>query len=591
MAVTITGLTDADLRVFANIPLGETMYTMGQVEARLGSITGTVAEYIASAVSTAWKAGGSKTASGLLAKTGNAYDLLISGNEGKVYQLSEDLDVDSTTASVFVEPSGTHIEAGTDVAVINTAASGQTPVYKFNALAVTDSSVVKSVNGNTPTNGAVTIPNAVASGQTGAKSGLMTAADKYKLDTISTGAEVNQNAFSTVNAGTFSINASLKTDSFTISGGTGISVGKSGNDTVLISAVLSSGYGAVSLYNDNSGNGVFSTAGDECDTFTMYAGDYVTFSSVSGTGAPQINVSIPAAGTNSGESGLMTPSQVTKLNGISAGAEVNQNAFSKVAVAGQTTVEADAKTDTLNLAAGTGISITTNSSTDTVTVGVTDSVVTKVRFNGTEYSADNGVADIGSAVTDVRVGGSSVVGSCGVAEITIPVTDVQAAGVSIVSSGIASIPVTDVKVGGSSVLSCGVAEITLPVTDVKVGGATIVSCGVAEIAFPVTEVQIAGTSILHCGLANIPMASVVSSGSTFNHTCGVVNLAGSVDDSLSNAVPTLSLLKTDFVSGKTLHDNLVSCGIGSPSSGSYLSGTLYALIAALHASDNRSEAG
>ena len=48
--------------------------------------------------------------------------------------------------------------------------------------------------------------------------------------------------------------------------------------------------------------------------------------------------------------------------------EANQNAFSNVAVSGQSTVVADTTTDTLTLAAGTGISITTNATTDTVTI-------------------------------------------------------------------------------------------------------------------------------------------------------------------------------------------------------------------------------
>lgn len=51
--------------------------------------------------------------------------------------------------------------------------------------------------------------------------------------------------------------------------------------------------------------------------------------------------------------------------------EVNQNAFSNVAVSGQTTIAADTATDTLTITAGTGISITTDSSTDTVTISST----------------------------------------------------------------------------------------------------------------------------------------------------------------------------------------------------------------------------
>lgn len=44
------------------------------------------------------------------------------------------------------------------------------------------------------------------------------------------------------------------------------------------------------------------------------------------------------------------------------------NTFSSIAVAGQNTVSADSSTDTLTLVAGTGISIATNSGTDTITI-------------------------------------------------------------------------------------------------------------------------------------------------------------------------------------------------------------------------------
>jgi len=61
---------------------------------------------------------------------------------------------------------------------------------------------------------------------------------------------------------------------------------------------------------------------------------------------------------------------VTITNTGSAG-EANQNAFSSVAVSGQSNVVADSATDTLTLAAGTGISITTDAGTDTVTIAAT----------------------------------------------------------------------------------------------------------------------------------------------------------------------------------------------------------------------------
>jgi len=51
------------------------------------------------------------------------------------------------------------------------------------------------------------------------------------------------------------------------------------------------------------------------------------------------------------------------------GAEVNQNAFSNIKV-GTTTIAADSKTDTLELTAGTGITLTPDDTNDKVTVSV-----------------------------------------------------------------------------------------------------------------------------------------------------------------------------------------------------------------------------
>jgi hypothetical protein len=69
--------------------------------------------------------------------------------------------------------------------------------------------------------------------------------------------------------------------------------------------------------------------------------------------------------------GVMSSADKTKLDGIATGAEVNQNAFSNVLV-GTTTLSAELKTDTLNLVAGTNITLTADSATDTVTISADD---------------------------------------------------------------------------------------------------------------------------------------------------------------------------------------------------------------------------
>jgi len=55
-----------------------------------------------------------------------------------------------------------------------------------------------------------------------------------------------------------------------------------------------------------------------------------------------------------------------------ASGEANQNAFSTIAVSGEDNVVADSTTDTLNITAGSNVTITTDASTDTVTIASTD---------------------------------------------------------------------------------------------------------------------------------------------------------------------------------------------------------------------------
>ena len=61
--------------------------------------------------------------------------------------------------------------------------------------------------------------------------------------------------------------------------------------------------------------------------------------------------------------------------GVEEGAEVNQNAFSNVKV-GTTTVAADTKTDTLELVAGSNVTITPDATNDKITIEATDTKYT-----------------------------------------------------------------------------------------------------------------------------------------------------------------------------------------------------------------------
>lgn len=94
-----------------------------------------------------------------------------------------------------------------------------------------------------------------------------------------------------------------------------------------------------------------------------------------------------------------TTTEKNKLAGIATGAEVNQNAFSKVTV-GSTTVEADSTTDTLTLVAGSNVTITptnnkiTIAATNTTYSAATSSTLGLVK-SGRDVTIDaNGVITV-----------------------------------------------------------------------------------------------------------------------------------------------------------------------------------------------------
>lgn len=62
-----------------------------------------------------------------------------------------------------------------------------------------------------------------------------------------------------------------------------------------------------------------------------------------------------------------TTTEKNKLDGIEDNAEVNQDAFSSIAVEGENVVDATSSTDTIEFVAGTGIAITTDADEKTIT--------------------------------------------------------------------------------------------------------------------------------------------------------------------------------------------------------------------------------
>ena len=197
---------------------------------------------------------------------------------------------------------------------------------------------VASVAGTSPiVSTGTTTPTISITAATTSTAGSMSAADKLKLDGIASGAEVNQNAYSNFVVGATTISANSETDTLTLIAGANITLTpNAGAESITIAATGSTGVSSVSG----------------------------TAPIVSIGGANPV-ISITAATTLA--AGSMSSADKSKLDGIEAGAQVNQNAFSNFAVATQTTVAADTVTDTVTFAVAGGMTITTNGITDTIT--------------------------------------------------------------------------------------------------------------------------------------------------------------------------------------------------------------------------------
>jgi len=106
-----------------------------------------------------------------------------------------------------------------------------------------------------------------------------------------------------------------------------------------------------------------------------------------------------------------TNADQTKLNGIATGAEVNQNAFSNVAVGG-TTIAADTKTDTFSVVAGANVTLTPDAASDSLTIAATVPTKTSELTNDSGYITSADVPEGAAASTTTpKMDGTATVGT------------------------------------------------------------------------------------------------------------------------------------------------------------------------------------
>jgi plastocyanin len=152
----------------------------------------------------------------------------------------------------------------------------------------------------------------------------------------------------------------------------------------------------VNLTSLNAGNLASGTVPDARFPSTLPALSGVNLISLNATNLASGTVAVDRLGASG------TRDATTFLRGDNTWATVSgggaSNSFETISVAGQSNVVADSPTDTLTLAAGTGITITTNAGTDTVTItnsspNISQSVFTTIAVSGQSNVVADGTTD------------------------------------------------------------------------------------------------------------------------------------------------------------------------------------------------------
>ena len=189
---------------------------------------------------------------------------------------------------------------------------------------------------------------------------------------------------------------------------------------------------------------------------------------------------IPVTHGGTGLSSLGSALQVLRVNSAGnalefAAAAGSQNVFSTISVAGQSDVVADASTDTLTIAAGTGMTITTTAGTDTVTFAT--SAITSVAADTSPQLGGN--LDVnGNSIVSASNGNISITpngsGKIILDGLSFPTSDGSADQV-LKTDGSGNLSFATVSGGGSGIASLAADSSPQLGGDLDVNGNDIVS--------------------------------------------------------------------------------------------------------------------
>lgn len=274
-----------------------------------------------------------------------------------------------------------------------------------------------------------------------------------------------------------------------------------------------------------------------------------------GTGAS----TAAGARTNLGLGTLAT--QNGTFSGTSSGTNTgDQNIFQTISVAGQSDVIADSTSDTLTLAAGSGISITTNATSDTVTISATGS-------GGTVSSVDVSGGTTGLTTSGGPITGSGTItisGTLGIANGGTGSTTNTAARSALGLGSIATQNANNVSITGGSisgvsgVLTSGpVTTSGLTQTTSRILGRTTASTGAIEEISAGTGLTLSGGSLSVTTNTYQPLDADLTAIAAISATSGVLRKTAANTWSLVTTVAYTDVANT-FTADQSIGDGTSS---------------------------------
>ena len=299
----------------------------------------------------------------------------------------------STDATILWNSTNDQFDFSHPITIVNNDVSGDTLLLTTTEASSTASPVITFKRNSGSPADADYLGQLKFIGENDADQGVVYSKITGKILDASDGSEDGLIEFANVKAGTQTIVARLRSDSLQLLNDTNLVVrgltyptsdGSSGQ------ALVTDGSGNLSFSSISAGGNAFGTiavsgqsnvaADSNSDTLTLVAGSNITLT----TDASADSVTIAAAGGTSltvQDEGSALSTAGSTLNFVGAGVTASGTGatktitipggggevFKTISVSGQSDVVADGSTDTLTLAAGSGMTLTTDASNDTIT--------------------------------------------------------------------------------------------------------------------------------------------------------------------------------------------------------------------------------